>query len=248
MKKYLSTILFISIAASTNAQTADSIVTRRNKVIKHAFYQKGDWYLSAGAYAQTILNTFSAATLQYANPSASYFHESNQMALVPLVGVRYMVSDRWGINYLPVLRKTLLQDTFVTGTLLSSIMERGKWIVDHHVEAMWFTKPPKDLKHSARAYIGGGVSVMNAFQSFIESREPALLGQRINMMYPAVTVFGGMELSRYSKLLHRLYIEPRIMIVPAMPKYTLANRGPHYIANLRIYKDIFLKNTLKKNK
>lgn len=246
MKIYLSTFFLIIIAASTLAQSADSIVTRRNNVIKNAFYKKGDWYISAGAYAQTVLNTFSASTLQYATPRASYFHESNQMAIVPLAGVRYMLSDRWGINYTPVLRKTLLQDTFTSGSLLGTIMESGKWIVDHHFEAIWFTKPSKDLKHSSRAYLGGGVSVMNAFQSFIETREPGLLGQRIRLTYPAVTVFGGMELSRYSKLLHRLYIEPRLMIIPAMPQHTLANRGPHYMVNLRIYKDIFLKNTTKK--
>ena len=157
IKSFVLFILYTTIITFAKAQTADSVVTKNKRVIKHAFYTKGDWYLSTGVYAQTVLNTFSASTLQYTSPRASYFHESNQMAFIPLVGIRYMMSDRWGIHYLPAIRKTMLQDTLTTGTLLGSIMEHGQWIVDHHFEATWFTKPAMDMQNNSRAYLGAGL-------------------------------------------------------------------------------------------
>ncbi|MBX9785063.1 MAG: hypothetical protein K2X48_17380 [Chitinophagaceae bacterium] len=245
----IKSLLFISITlflcSALQAQTIDSLITKRKKVIKHPNYQKGDWHLSTGVYAQSVLNTFQASSILYATPSASFWHETNQTGVLPLIGVQYMVTDRWALQYLPAIRKAVITDTFTTGTVFGTIANYGQWIIDNHIEAKWFTRPGADMKHNARAYLGAGVSVMNTFQSFLEPKEPALLGRRINVMYGAFTLFGGTELNRRSKLLHGLFIEPRLMIIPAMPRFTVQDRGPYYMVNLRIYKNIFLKNTKK---
>lgn len=200
--------------------------------------------LTAGIRIELPISAFNG-NIMYYNPASDY--EYNQFTIAPTAGVRYYLDkNRLAFTYVPGLKKTVLNFKEIpddyTGGQFGAAMKYGKWVVDQHFDFQWFSNGYHELinRRKPRRALGLGLSVMNPFASYTESSIPEAMGQEISLTYFTYNLICGFELGAkgFGK---GLFIEPRIMFIPKMPDYSVAEQKLRVMTGLRIYKEINLR-------
>lgn len=203
----------------------------------------GRFSLLAGVRAELPISAFREVLPN--DPPSDYDFEFNQFAAAPTLGVRYYFAGRrLAATYVPGVKKTVVDMKTVPadfdGSQVAAVMKFGRWVVDHHLDFQWYLKEGERWNgtRKKRVAFGTGLAWMNPGLSIVETTVPEIAGRRLRVDYFTVNAFASFELGR-DGFFKNFFVEPRLMLVPSMPAFSIADRRLHVMSTLRIYKELF---------